>query len=151
MKVSFLVWTLCYGGAPTLDFLHRTGRTNNSICLFCNVAQETNNHLFMQCTETLKLWNYFINNFGIGWVFSESVKATLWEWPAKRGSAMHKKLWGILPFAIWWNIWTERNNRLYGNKRRGVNQLIVAVKCTIYNWCRSTTIFENIPFKYHHM
>ncbi|XP_026410627.1 uncharacterized protein LOC113305846 [Papaver somniferum] len=66
------------------------------------------------------------------------------EWPTKRGKSMHKKLWGLLAFAIWWNIWTERNNRLYGNKRRGVNQLIIDVKCTLFNWCRSTKIFEKI-------
>ncbi|XP_026437824.1 uncharacterized protein LOC113336045 [Papaver somniferum] len=141
LKVSFLVWTLCHKGAPTLDYLYRAGKVQNPECLFCAAAVETGDHLFLHFKETAKLWSYFLDSFGLSWTFSQDVKSTIWEWKNKKGRKMIKKIWGLLPFAIWWTIWNERNNKLYSVKKRHLNQLIVVVKCTLYNWALQTKLF----------
>ncbi|XP_026460734.1 uncharacterized protein LOC113361851 [Papaver somniferum] len=64
LKVSFLVWTLCFNGAPTNDYLARTDRANTGNCILCNAELETNEHLFLHCKETSKLWSYFFDSFG---------------------------------------------------------------------------------------
>lgn len=74
------------------------------------------------------------------------VYGTIWEWRNKKGRKMVKKIWGMLPFAIWWTIWRERNNRLYSNKKRHVKQLIVvSVKCMLFYWALSTELFDGYP------
>ncbi|XP_026383736.1 uncharacterized protein LOC113279249 [Papaver somniferum] len=142
LKVSFLAWTLFHDGAPSLEFLQRVGKVNSSTCLLCNTEQETQSHLFLHCSETRKVWHYFLDSFGVKWVFSENVKSNLWEWKAKKNRSMIKKIWSILPFAIWWTIWRERNYRVFNNKRRYLGQLIVTVKYTQFNWSLHTKIFE---------
>ncbi|XP_026400308.1 uncharacterized protein LOC113296197 [Papaver somniferum] len=69
LKVSFLVWTLCRDGAPTLDTLLRAGLVNDRQYILCSAEEETQNHLFLQCPETRKLWNYFLESFGVKCVF----------------------------------------------------------------------------------
>ncbi|XP_026436622.1 uncharacterized protein LOC113334624 [Papaver somniferum] len=123
LKVSFLVWTLCHDGAPTLETLLRDGSVNDRQCTLCSEVEETQNHLFLHCPETRKLWNYFLDSFGVNWVFSETVKTNIWERRNTKSNAMVKKLLALLPFAIWWNIWKERNSSLYNNKKRSLDQL----------------------------
>lgn len=121
LKVSFLIWSICHDGAPTLDMLLRAGLIQNDICLLCDTEQETQNHLFLHCSETRKLWRYFLDNFKLLWVFSDSVKRNVWEWSSFKCRSFKRKLWSILPFAIWWTVWNERNNRLYMNQRRNID------------------------------
>lgn len=102
LKVSFLIWTLCHQGAPTLDKLHRPGLVNSDQCILCDDVQETQSHLFLHCDETRKVWKCFLDSFGVSWVFSESIKAKIWELTNKKSNNMVKKIRGILPFATWW-------------------------------------------------
>lgn len=84
LKVCFLVWTLCYNGAPTLDYLYNTGMVQNADCLLCNQQTESNAHLFIHCRVTSEVWSYFLNSFGFTWVFGSDVNRTLWEWNNKK-------------------------------------------------------------------
>ncbi|XP_026439685.1 uncharacterized protein LOC113338488 [Papaver somniferum] len=79
LKVSFLIWSICHDGAPTLDMLLRAGLVQNDICLLCDTEQETQSHLFLHCYETRKLWHYFLDSFKLLWVFSDSVKRNVRE------------------------------------------------------------------------
>ncbi|XP_026378204.1 uncharacterized protein LOC113272606 [Papaver somniferum] len=44
---------------------------------------------------------------------SVSVRDILWEWRIKKGRNLSLKTmaWDIIPFAIWWAVWLERNSR----------------------------------------
>ncbi|XP_026383814.1 uncharacterized protein LOC113279336 [Papaver somniferum] len=142
LKVSFLVWNLCYKGAPTLDMLFRAGLVKDTNCLFCNHFAETNDHLFLHCTSVASIWSYFLHSFCVGWALAGDVRMNLWEWGAKKNSSRLKEIWSLLSFAIWWTIWKERNNRLYNNHSRNINQLIIAVKCLLYSWAVKSDIFS---------
>ncbi|XP_026384868.1 uncharacterized protein LOC113280463 [Papaver somniferum] len=50
LKVSFLVWTLCYSGAPTLDKPYAADLIQDRNYLLCNQMVETNEHLFIHCS-----------------------------------------------------------------------------------------------------
>ncbi|XP_026435196.1 uncharacterized protein LOC113332912 [Papaver somniferum] len=61
-KVIFFTWNLCYNAAPTLDTLHNSIVLNG--CIMCKKAVESNQHLFLHCDETRKLWNFFFTSLG---------------------------------------------------------------------------------------
>ncbi|XP_026435795.1 uncharacterized protein LOC113333586 [Papaver somniferum] len=142
LKVEFLAWNLCYNGSPTLDYLHNAGLVQDAKYLFCNQHTDTNAHLFLHCQTTYKVWSFFLDSFGIKWVHSCDVKRTLWEWKNRKGKKMLKKIWGYFPFAIWWTMWRERNNRLHKNMTRNVDQLIIQVKCLLFQWAINTDVFS---------
>ncbi|KAF9616774.1 hypothetical protein IFM89_032327 [Coptis chinensis] len=47
----------------------------------------------------------------VSWVVSQSVKDLLVSWALRVHSPKGCKLWNILPFAIMWALWLERNRR----------------------------------------
>lgn len=145
LKVSFLVWTLCYSGAPTLDKLYAAGMVQDSNCLFCDQMVETNENLFIHCSYVFEVWSYFLNSFSIKWVLSDNVKSNLWEWgdkKVKKSKNMIRKIWSLLPFTIWWCIWKERNAGLYNNLVKDVNQVIADIKCLLFNWGLASDMFS---------
>ncbi|XP_026419724.1 uncharacterized protein LOC113315679 [Papaver somniferum] len=144
LKVSFLVWTLCFSGAPTFDYLHNAGLIQDPKCVLCDECLETNEHFFLHCNLVFKIWSYFLKRFEINWVLSRNVKTNLWEWGDKcqrRSRNKKKKIWSILPFSIWWCIWTERNARVHNNLLKDLDQLITDVKCLMFNWGLKSQLF----------
>ncbi|XP_026396486.1 uncharacterized protein LOC113291134 [Papaver somniferum] len=142
LKVDFLVWTLCYDGAPTFDYMHSAGMIQDDDCLLCGSHTETNAHLFIHCDTTTSVRAFFLQSFGITWAHCCDVIRTIWEWRNKKSKCRIKRLWGYLPFAIWWCIWKECNNRLHNNVMKSIEQIITEVKCLLFNWTINTDIFQ---------
>lgn len=138
-KVSFCTWCLCYNSAPTLDTLRNRIVING--CILCWKAAESNTHLFLHYEETMKLWHFFFNSFNLVWVFREDVKANIWEWSSKKGNSLKQRLWGLIPSAIWWTVWNERNNRIFMGKFKNSDQILQEVKILLYHWSIGTNTF----------
>lgn len=96
LKISFLVWNLCYSGAPTLDKLYDDGLVQDPNCLLCGRMVESNEHLLLQCSYASEVWTYFLNSFCINWVFSTDVKTNLWEWGVKNAKKSNNTIRKIL-------------------------------------------------------
>ncbi|XP_026410060.1 uncharacterized protein LOC113305186 [Papaver somniferum] len=127
LKVSYLVWTLYFSGAPTFDYLYNAVLVQDPTCVFCEACQETNEHLFLHCKFVFDICAYFLKSFTINWVLARNVKSNLWEWGdrcQRRSRSRKKKIWSILPFVVWWCVWNERNARVHNNVKKDLDQLI---------------------------
>ncbi|WCJ21306.1 Ribonuclease H-like superfamily protein [Euphorbia peplus] len=62
---SMISWRLLHRGIPTHENLQRRGHYIVSVCYLCNCNLETSNHLFLQCSFAVILWNVVKNLFGI--------------------------------------------------------------------------------------
>ncbi|XP_026377858.1 uncharacterized protein LOC113272188 [Papaver somniferum] len=120
-KVVFFTWTLCYNAAPTLDSYKNSIVVNG--CLLCKKAAESNQHIFLHC---------------------ETTRNVIWEWRRKKGAAISIKkwIWDIYPFAIWWAIWIERNDRLFNGRYKTLDSIINGVKTLVFNCCVGRDIFQ---------
>ncbi|XP_026429065.1 uncharacterized protein LOC113325040 [Papaver somniferum] len=143
-KVILSVWSLCYDAAPTMDTLRNSYNVNG--CLLCKRSAESNHHLFLHCEVTREIWYYFLGSYNLQWVFQETVRNTILERRKKKGRnlCLRTKIWDIIPFAIWWAVWLERNARVFNGKYNSVENMKDSVKAFIYNWCVGTSIFEGI-------
>lgn len=110
------VWTLCFQGFPTLNFLFTSGRILNTNCLMCQYSIETwavnySLHLHYQGKFffLIVLDSDGHNNL-IG------LRIVLWGWGSKK-SSRRARLCGPVPFTISWNIWKERNNGYFNNNK----------------------------------
>ncbi|XP_026420434.1 uncharacterized protein LOC113316481 [Papaver somniferum] len=115
-KVIFFIWILCYNDAPTFDSYKNSYVVNG--CLLCKKAAETNQHIFLHYDTTRLVWHYFLKYYKLQWVFQDCVKNIIWEWRKKKATStsIRKRIWDMHQFAIWWEIWMERNERCFNGK-----------------------------------
>ncbi|XP_026428523.1 uncharacterized protein LOC113324421 [Papaver somniferum] len=82
-KVAFLLWCSYHGKLNTIDMLLKKGITLDDSCILCGNANETADHLLLHCRV------------------------------AYRELFLSSGNWNIIPAAVIWVLWTERNNRTF--------------------------------------
>ncbi|OVA07320.1 Reverse transcriptase zinc-binding domain [Macleaya cordata] len=145
-KVAFWIWTATQNAIPTLDVLNNRGIPIINRCWFCKCKAETINHLLLHCTVTSQIWEYFIQAQKRIWVKNESLLKNLVEWRSGQGTHRGKKVWLLLPYAICWAIWLERNDRAFNSAENSVDNVIIKVKGFLYMWGLKDKIFEGLVF-----
>ncbi|XP_026398293.1 uncharacterized protein LOC113294085 [Papaver somniferum] len=143
-KVIFLFWASLHNSIPTRYMLQYRGvAIQSSLCLFCNTAVETMDHLFIHCREINQLWEYFLASLKVQWVMPLNFMMCIQSWRMERTTARVKMVRQLIPFAICWEIWNERNRRVHGGRSKSVYELEIAIKQWIFLWSSSTETFKN--------
>ena len=70
----------------------------------------------MHCSKARLLWELLFAIVGVNWVFPLIARETLLSWCDSFVGKRHKKAWMTTLLAIFWTIWHERNNIVFGNK-----------------------------------
>ncbi|XP_026442987.1 uncharacterized protein LOC113342770 [Papaver somniferum] len=132
-KIGFFLWLLAYNRLPTRDLLGRRGMDIPQGCLFCD-ADETSDHLLLHCTFARQVWNDFMCK--ANWFFSmpADVNSMLQAWGLAQDSKECTAVWYIIPAAIMWSLWKERNNRDFNNKNSTVRDVIHKTIYFLYTW-----------------
>ncbi|KAF5187707.1 hypothetical protein FRX31_022705 [Thalictrum thalictroides] len=58
----------------------------------------------------------------------------LLNWPKLNARGLTKASWNILPYAVLWVLWCERNDIIFNNVTFSIDNVIRTVKCTIWGW-----------------
>ncbi|XP_026429220.1 uncharacterized protein LOC113325225 [Papaver somniferum] len=67
-KVNFIIWVSFHNSHPNRDMLrHRGVEMDSDLCAFCNSERETTDHMFLHCSYSFEVRNYFIKAFRISW------------------------------------------------------------------------------------
>lgn len=87
------------------------------ICCLCTCAFEDTNHLFNECPYVRQVWSLVcrFQNFGPA---SASIPSDISTWWAEISHAGSKEQVRSIKGALlttWWNIWLERNKRIFQN------------------------------------
>ena len=53
----------------------------------------------------------------------------------------------VIWFATVWEIWKERNNRLFNDKQSTVTQVVDKIKSLTFRWLKAK--YVTLPFNYH--
>lgn len=144
-KVSFLLWAVFNNSLPTRDVLrHIRVDVESEVCVMCGLENETTYHLFIHCSKTFEVWDYFIKAFRISWTVPGTVLKLFnaWDWNVLTGKC--KELWNLLHYALIWVVWDERNNRVFGGRHKFVYDIILHVMQTLILWCCEQATFSSI-------
>ncbi|XP_026420154.1 uncharacterized protein LOC113316148 [Papaver somniferum] len=114
-KVKFLVWCLVHGKLNTIDNLNHKGMTLYSSCILCGNYEESQEHLFIHCKVTRKLWQS-LSPRDWAWVFPNSFLSLANGWDNNHFSNNGKFIMGLIPAAIVWVVFRERNCRIFEEK-----------------------------------
>jgi len=139
-NISCFIWLLAKEAALTQDNVMKKGITLCSRCFLCKETYETVNHLFLHCTYTLKLRRIFLSLKGISWTMPRKVSEALKSWEEAGVHAKNRNRWRIIPAAIWWSTWKERNSRCFESIENSLQK--VKLNCIMLCfWCNQ--IYSN--------
>ncbi|GMN45376.1 hypothetical protein TIFTF001_014557 [Ficus carica] len=113
----------------------------------CKEEGETLVHLMLHCKVARALWQKVSTEAGCLWAFSANCRSMMIEEIVGLGSnKMAKALWKCLVLAVQWNIWIERNLRIFEEKEMGVDDIFEKAKFLASLWASTDNAFKNIPF-----
>lgn len=145
-RVAFTVWLLIRGRILTHEGLQLRGYSLASRCFFCHHDSEASNHLFLDCLWAQKLWSSLA---GIGFnVFNwKKVDDVLLNWNPCCLSLQGSALKEVVPHAVLWALWNERNLRCFEEKKSSFEQLLSTVKGLVWNWCSELKEMKDLRFE----
>lgn len=134
-RQSFHVWMVVQNRLPTRDRMIHWGLAVPPVCLLCNGADESRDHLYWECNVAYDLWKLIADRCGVlpqmRWVDSLNHMSSLP--PPVPARSLTLLGWQA---AIYW-VWNERNKRLHANQFRTVGSLFAIVDHQIRNKIQS--------------
>ncbi|XP_059077196.1 uncharacterized protein LOC131876295 [Cryptomeria japonica] len=123
-KCNFFLWLLAQRKCLTWENLRKRGFQGPSICLLCSCNEECTSHLFFLCPYSRELWHRWWEAWQHGCIHATSL-IDFWESlgrPPTKTSFL-QVAWSIGPTLILWNLWLERNRRVFCGSNLGISQL----------------------------
>ncbi|XP_048623049.1 uncharacterized protein LOC125592298 [Brassica napus] len=121
-KHAFITWVTARNRLGTRDRLRSWELQVPSNCILCNLADETRQHLFFECSYNAEVWNFFCSRLNIHppVLFEDGLR-----WLRNPSPDEFVKLITKLIYqAAICRIWKERNNRIH-NQRFGPTQTVI--------------------------
>eukprot|EP00253_Pinus_taeda_P009912 PITA_09912 len=125
----------------TWDNLRKRNFSGPSICPNCKQAEETTTHLLQTCHLGRKLWEKATFRCQRDNRVQGDLKATLRNWQqSPYHSRLLNSLWQLIPGLLMWNIWKERNRRLFKNQSQTLEHIWIILhrnikeSLSIHDW-----------------
>jgi hypothetical protein len=100
--------------ALTWDNLRKRGFIGPSLCVLCYEQEETKEHLFNGCRYSQSVWDQSAQIMRKSNQYRNSVNDTIEHWDRiSYKSTLLNHIWQLLPGFILWQLWKERNRRIF--------------------------------------
>lgn len=130
-KAGFFLWLAFQNRILTADRLSKFGIQGPSRCILCKQSYEDSNHLLYRCPYSLNCWEWLRSKLGWSVPLPKSYRDLLISWPCNLVKGVYSKLWNIFPSIVSWEIWKERNRRIFKNVELKVEELILKIEASI--------------------
>lgn len=118
-KCKLFAWLILQNRVWTADRLQKRGWPNCGACQLCKREPESAAHILFKCRYSLRIWNSIITWLGItnvdtsSWGNFETVKE--WWLSFIYINGKRRKSLGSLIMLVSWELWLERNARVFRN------------------------------------
>jgi hypothetical protein len=119
-KCKFFTWLAVQGKCLTADVLARRGCPHDPLCPLCRSSPETASHLLMTCPFAQDIWTRVLGAATLPLSFRPPSDAHPSDWLCSSGQRLDKtksKLWRATVPLVWWNVWIERNDRIFRQRQ----------------------------------
>ena len=137
-KCKIFAWLIIQNRVWTADRLAKRGWPNCGRCKLCNQGQESADHLLFKCRFTTRVWVAVKD-----WLVLQDVDPYSWqnfhsvkEWwsEAIHKSGQSRKAMISLAMLMAWEIWKERNARVFRNTASTANMVITKIREEAVLW-----------------
>jgi len=151
LKVVLFAWRLLRDRLPTKDNLFRRGviAANDRLCVGGCGSLESTPHLFLHCNVFGEVWHLIHRWLAVCSVLPNVPADYLNQFGFVGGncSKVQHSILHLIWYATAWEIWKERNNRLFNGKECSTYQVVKKNKSLSYLWLKAKT--PNFSFNYH--
>ena len=137
-KCKTFAWLIIQNRVWTADRLQRRGWPNCRTCKLCNQVHESASHLLFKCRFTIRVWSSVRSWLGLhdvdpsAWHSRGNVKE--WWTEEIHKQRQGRKAMASLAMLISWEIWKERNGRVFRNKASTADMVITKIKDEVPTW-----------------
>ncbi|RLN17873.1 hypothetical protein C2845_PM02G15410 [Panicum miliaceum] len=139
-KCKFFAWLAFQNQLWTADRMEKRGWPNQRVCPLCREANESALHLLAHCRYSNRIWRairqWTAGHFPVveGWDQFTSI-SHWWQviyWKDSRCTYPRVR---SLILVVAWEIWNERNARIFQRKFKPPELLIEKIKAEAITWC----------------
>jgi hypothetical protein len=139
-KVKFFAWLATQNRIWTADRLAKRGWPNCGACPLCKQTTESVHHLFTACRFTKRIWNLVKSWIGIPGIDTDLWGGThIMDWwvGMRRNAIVCREAMASLTMLICWEIWNERNARIFRNKHASTEMVLQTIKREATMWVQA--------------
>jgi hypothetical protein len=136
-KAKHHAWLALQHRLWTADRLRRRNWDNCGVCQLCKQTEETHDHLFVHCRFTTRIWENLKEWFGLQGFYPRlwaGLSIREWWSSMAEGSSPHRKGLASLVLLTVWEIWKERNARVFRHKASPSFVIVDKIKCEARLW-----------------
>jgi hypothetical protein len=136
-KAKFFAWLLTQNRIWTANRLQKRGWPNCGLCPLCKQETESVCHLFIHCRYVVRLWNLIRVWLGIpGIMPGQWVGLSINNWwnQMTSGATPNRRAIASLSLLVTWEIWAERNARVFHNKHAPPSVMLDKIKREARLW-----------------
>ena len=142
-KCKIHAWILMHDKMLAADNLQKKRWPHQDHCVLCNSPMETGLHLSLLCPYATAVWDQVLSwkNFAVQLPHPETLSIAEW-WEQTASNIPKQDCWrfnGVCIY-IWWNMWKERNRRIFENKYMTAQQVASLTKEHIVQRHRAVAI-----------
>ena len=146
-KIKIFGWLAVHRKVNTSDRI-QARYTHSSLspswCVLCKEADENIDHILIHCRYSQKIWNCLFKAFGLtGAVPYRWADLIQFNWSFGRNYNKIKKIWRFSVMAFAWQIWLERNRRIFEDKEKHPEILWSCIISAVRVWARASNIFDH--------
>ncbi|KAL4581373.1 hypothetical protein LXL04_017587 [Taraxacum kok-saghyz] len=125
-KYQILTWRILRNRLATKDNLRKMSfNAGNNECAICSYTMESVNHVFCDCPIAKDIWTKVFTWWGIDWRNQVSAEGILEEMVAYTQYNWEKKIRIVVWVDFLAQLWSNRNDITFNNKRRNAEELFI--------------------------
>ena len=132
IKTNIFIWRVIQNRLPTRANLYKRGVSIPSqLCALCNRAEETGNHLFLECSTAVEVQAHLHNWWGANGMPRRITEVSDMFSEESRTKSTKIEVARRAYLSI---LWKYRNEAIFTGKVQRNNQLVAEVKMTAFSW-----------------
>ena len=150
LKVVLFAWRLFRDRLPTKDNLLRRGVIpfDSRLCVVGCDSVETSTHLLLHCSTFGSVWQLLLRWLGFSTALPFGVIGHFWQFSFDGGNVKDRgAILQVIWFATTWEIWKERNSRLFNGNDCPIPQVVDKIKSLAFMCLKEK--YPSLPFNYH--